>query len=215
MNSDSFIELLRIAEDINYEVVCLRIIYQYFHESNPIIDDCKSVDNLCDISSVLKMTNRSFRIELLKLIVVHWKTETIPQDYKTLKQQILHNLNESERSFFKMSFYLHENLVNKFEFELEKYLEYLMENFGDFHEYLVMPDLPLLLVIMKRKNLYKTVDFVFDRCPYMNYNSTILLMLKTAQEHQQFILDDFDDQGFSVSSRINLPANLNYISSFV
>lgn len=214
LNSVRFIELLQIVEDKHFDVVCLRIIYQYFHESDPIIDVCTRVDNLCDISVVLKITNRSFRTELLKLIVVHWKTEITPHDYETVKQQILQSLEESEKSFFRMSFYLHENLVNKFEFELEKHIEYLTEKFGDFHEYFVMPDLPLLLVIMKRKNLYKTVDFMFVRCPYMKYNSSILSMLKTTQDHQRFILDDFDDQGFSVSSRSNFQANLNLISNF-
>lgn len=198
LDSDKFIELLEIVECKHYDVVCIRIMYQYFHESNPKFDVCTHVCNLCDLKLVLNIMNQNFRIELLKLVVVHWKTEILPQDYEIVKHQILQTLDESEKSFFNMCFYLHENLVNKFEFELEKHLEYLKDNFGDFHEYLVMPDLPLLLVIMKRKNLYKTVDFMFARCPYMKYNSTILSTLKTTQEHQRFILDGFDDQGFSV-----------------
>ena len=190
MNSADSLELLEIAERKTYSVVCLRMFYQLFYESSPRIDDSHRVAHFFDIDKfsiqkVISMKNNKFKIDLLKLIVVHWKTyddgipktkydwntadischSIIPHGYADVKQLILSNIDDSSKRFFNMAFYLHENLVNKFEFELEIYLEKLQSKFGNFHEYLVMKDLPLLLVIIKRKELLKTADFTIARCP--------------------------------------------------
>lgn len=200
LDRTSLLRLLQVADEKTYATVCLRIVYQYFHEVQLDINDCKLIGP-CEITDVLRMTNQSFKIDLLKLAVSHWTVEDRTQNYGEVKNQILklQDLEIIERSFFIMAFMLHENQVNRFEFELIKALKSGEEKFGDYKEFLIVPDLQLLLMIMKRKKLFKTIDFTLAQCPYMKYNSTIIDILKKSQEHQIFIVESFDDQGLAVS----------------
>jgi hypothetical protein len=211
ITSNVFLKLLEIADRRTYASVCLRIAYQYFHETNLVIDDCKEVKGLFHLEDIFKLKNRSFKIDLLKLMVVHWRTDDFPLNYDEVEKRILNlsELDDTWKSFFTMAFLLHENHLQKFEFELVKSVKSSKEKFGDFHEYIIMPDLPLLFIIMKRLDMQKTIDFTFAQCPYMKYNSTIVDVLRKSQEHQRFILAPFDDEGLSVSLLHQILTSIN------
>lgn len=199
LNPHIFLKLFEIADEETYATVCLRIIYQYFYESDAKSDDCKTFELFC-IADVMNLTNQNFRVELLKLMVAHWKTFSSLKDYDEVKEEILSlsDLDSSNRSFFDMAFMLHENQVNKFELELVKILDNAKEMYGDFKEDAITPNIQLLLVIMKRGNLVKTFDFTLPMCPFLNYNSTILGFMKRIEKYQRFIVESNKNHGFLV-----------------
>lgn len=201
LTREKFSKLLGIAEMKIYSFVCMRIIYQYFFETDIIIEDCNQINVLCNLESdILAMTNRSFKIDLLKLIVAHWITEDVPLNYGPMKQRIRSLLNEEEKHFFELAFLLHENHLDLFDIALTKYLNEIEENFGDYHEYKILDDLPLLLVIIKRRNLYKILNSIHTQCPYLKHNSTILCLFMRTREHQRFVVcQPFDEQEHMVS----------------
>lgn len=192
LTSEIFKKLYEIADRKIYASACLRIIYQYFYENDSIND----LKNLCCIDDILSLKNQRFKVELLKVIVVHWKTGTTSDDYKTYKHKILNVVDEESRVFFQLAFLLHEHFVNKFEIDLESFLEKLSRSFGDFYKTVVVENLRLLLVIMKNNQMNRTIDFVFVRCPYIDYNSTILTTLKESQDHKKFVVEPFENEEF-------------------
>ena len=197
---DKFPKLLEIAEGKIYSFVCLRIIYQYFFETYTIINDCNQINGLCDLKTVLAMKNRSFKIDFLKLIVAHWATEAVPVGYGPMKERIISLLEEDEQHFFELAFLLHENHLDLFDIKLKKYLDEIKDNFGDYHEYKIIDDLPLLLVIINRKQLFKVLYSVHTQCPYLKHNSTIVSMFMKTRDHQRFVVETFDDHYLMVSS---------------
>jgi hypothetical protein len=185
LSSNKFLKLYEIAERGIYTTACLRVVYQYFYESSEICDL-----NFCCIDKVLELNNQNFRVELLKIIVVHWKHDS---NYEIYKNRILEVVDVSERDFFHLAFLLHENLVNKFEHSLDNYLTHQKQLFGDFLKHSIVPNLRLLLVIMKKKKMNRTIDFTCMRCPYLDYNSTILTTFGENQEFQKYVVGDAAD----------------------
>lgn len=190
LTQDKSLKLLKIAELQTYALVCLRIFYQYFHETNETIENLYwLLENLCSVKKIFDLKNQSFKTDLLKLVIVHWDSNDVNSNgYKTIKTRIMSAVDASEKSFFELAFLLHGNFIYKFEVEFEKYLTELKENFGDFHEYFVLADLPLLYVTMKEKKMFRSMNFAYKHCPYVKYDSTILRKFKMIQEYTRFFM---------------------------
>lgn len=207
LTEENFSKLLEIGEKGTFVIVCLRICYQYFNEIDAKIDDCTNLSGLGKIDKILAIRNKTLKFDLLKLIVVHWSTEEsheLPKNYEETKENILKisELSEVDKSFFEMAFTLHENDSSKFEFELKDFKNLVMEKVGDFHEYLMSFNLQLLLVIMKRKKMFKTIDFTFVMCPFLKHNSKVIDIMKRTQDYQQFIVESSRFAKYLVSLKI-------------
>lgn len=169
MTHNKISELLKIAEFKSNALVCLRFFYQYFHETKASCNVIWLEKNLCSIDDILKLTNKNFMTNLLKLIVVHWNIDD--DKLSEIKKRIMCKVEKSQKYFFDLAFLLHEKHVDYFKKKFWIYLAGLRENFGNFHKYFVMTDLPLLQVIMKKKKLTWAINFTYNECSYVGYNS--------------------------------------------
>lgn len=207
MSFGRFKTLLLIAEKKSFAVACLRILYFFFHDTSARIKIKEGTvsflgenppDKLCDLSEILKLKNKRFRDDLLKLFVVHWVPEVDDvrrQIYEDTKKNILKVCEEMKpvnKMFFDMVFFLHEKFTDSFEMKLKQYLDLTDKSFGDFSEFLVKPDMILLLVIIRRNEMYKTMNFLCAQISYLKVNTPIIQKFQDAQEHQKYILESND-----------------------
>lgn len=219
-----FLKIFKIAEGKCYALNCLRIIYQYFYESEVVygqLKDCFSfeywrieseeniddnvseydnipVSNVSSATSKKRIEENSFFItELFKVIVIFWSLTTDNKaDYEEKKNNVYKVIEESEKIFFDLAFLLHENSIKKFQDQLEKYLEKLKSEVGEYYKNFATPNLRLLITLMKRKELNSTLNFVVKKCSYVEYNCTILTTFEEAQEFQKIILNKFKNSNF-------------------
>lgn len=181
LDQKKFKKLYKIGDNEVYLTVVLRIIYQFFYELKVVSD----LQKICFLEDVFTLQNKRFKLEVLKVIVVHWDFNKGSDENNKLR--ILTNVDESDSDFFKMAFFLLEDLGNRFEDAFDDFLENQRQRYGDFFQQSIVQTLWLFLEILKRKNMNLTIENVFLRCPFIDYNSTILSTFKETQNHRKFV----------------------------
>lgn len=206
MNSAEFKTLLLVGERNFFAVACLRILYFCFYNTKARIMINEGIicflgenppNRISEIREILELKNKHFRDDLLKLVVVHWMPELdkFAQLYRDTQKSILdvcEKMKPWEKMFFEMVFFLHEKLTDSFDMKLNQYLDLMDKIFGDFSEHLIKPDIALLLVIMKRNRMYKTMIYLYAQTSYFKINTPIIQKFQDAQEHQTYILEPND-----------------------
>lgn len=151
-----FEKIYEIAKIGLFDTICVRVIYQYIkelEEKDKAFADLENMWKLFCIDELLNLTNRVFVTEILKIIIVHWQVNETSNNshYEHYKSIVLQARAESEKDFFNLAFLLHESLATKFENKFEEYLENNKKTFGDFYTFELIPQIRLLLVIIKNK----------------------------------------------------------------
>jgi hypothetical protein len=163
-----------------------------------ITDQAESTEQAVTTGQAKKTEQATFMIELLKVIVIHWVVnKPNNDDYKTSKEKVEKAVRGSqEKAFFDLVFMIHENLIDMFEIELEKFLKEQKNLHGDFFQHSTTPNLRLLNALIKRKRDMKVTQVLFRVCPFIEYNSTILTTFEEYQQFQIFIVGEFRNETF-------------------
>lgn len=141
---------------------------------NPINDPSVDLEKFCYFEGAFAIKDEQLGEEFLKIIIAHWNiNEKNESQYKTYKEMILKRFPNS--TFFKMTFFLHENHTNEFLLALQTYLDSKQNMFGNYYKHIVAPNLQLLLVIMENNRKMSDIqELTKIKCPSIAVNSTIL-----------------------------------------
>lgn len=196
MENKDLTELFKLARQKIYANVCLRIVYQFFYECE--FDRFRDIETAYfdSLASNESVNSSDFHVEMLKILVTHLLKDVKADTLEKYKQKV-ENVTKtfSDKAFFDLAFLLHENNINQFEQELKTYLNQ-KDDYGDFHQLLVTPNLRLLVHIMKWMHLDKAILVLSKKVPFIEYNSTILTSFKETQQFQRFIVKPFKNQIF-------------------
>lgn len=200
-NSSVFKKLFEIIDNKDYQGyhhVCLRIIYEYMNELNK--NNYAEIHEL--INHALQIKNEVYKVKVLKIATVFLQN-TSEQIYKDLKMQILSevkfNLENNSiyqisiddiqkhcnEKFFELVFLLKENHLKTFEFEFEDYMKTHQKLYGEYWMVAIKENVRLLYHVAEEqchKKLFKTVEFIFNKCNFIELNSTILTTLQQMDE---------------------------------
>jgi hypothetical protein len=204
MTATEFKRLYEIAKAYGEFVpICLRIVYEYCYEKTKNFDGEENMNELdtmhCNVFAAEQAkTTTPFTIELVKVIVIHWVVnKPNNDDYKNSKEKVEKAVRGSqEKAFFDLVFMIHENLIDKFDIELEKFVKEQKNLHGDFFQHSATPNLRLLNALIKRKGDMKVTQVLFRVCPFIEYNSTILTTFKEYQQFQMFNVGKFNNKTF-------------------
>lgn len=185
-----------IESDDSYQEVCLRIVYEYFHEMEERLVEEKKIkqaqnrsdekfseknqikgrtdfERLIAIDEVLSMKNEECREKLLESFVTYLLT--LYFDVELFKMKILPELvTKSQNPFFKLALQLIERKTNKFETNFNIYLEKSKHEYGNYFETAVKPMARLLIKIAEAKTMSQVQAFIYYKCPQLEINSTPL-----------------------------------------
>lgn len=193
-NEDYFTKFYTRAEDQLQFSVILRMLYQCLFELHESREDFELKD-FCWPEKVLKMRNLRIMIDFLKIIIVNWKVNSEnKKTYEDMKNRINLTIRSKKSDSsnvwlesIELAFLLHENLSNEFEIKLEQFLENAKKEYGTFYIHAITPDLRLLLVLMKRNNLNKCLEFLIKKCKFIEFNLTMLTTFKESHDYNNLI----------------------------
>lgn len=159
-------------------------------------EDCFNEGDTVDsvVIAALEIKNYEYKIKVLKVLMVYWNKMKIfdRESYEKIKDQILTILPSStSESIFKMSedyidyectkayfelcFLLKQNQLKKFEFELEILIKNYKKFYGDYYKYAMKKGCGRYLKeIAENRKYFKTVEFIFYKCPFIEFNSNIM-----------------------------------------
>lgn len=186
-----------------YRDVCLRIIFQYFYEVD--VEEKKDskeftrIDEFGCINQVFEITNPTYKEKILKGIVVFWiKTNSNDDIYEEYKNKIMSlEMSSESKSFFEMEFLLKEKQNIKFEKSFVKYISDARKKFGDFYKIALKADLRLLSKITERHEMFKTTEFIFQKCSNIELNSSILTSFHEVQDFKAFRITPFETKALN------------------
>lgn len=172
----------------------------------------------------LNMINISYRIKILKILMVYWNKQQIVNVnlYQETKKEIIDLLPLEEchsifkmsenfissncnRKFFELIFLLKENRLKKFEFELEDFIEAHKEYYGEYWKFAMKSDARLLFLTADKLLLNKTYEFIFQKLSFIEMNSTILTEFEETLDFFLIFKDNLSEaeKEFLVSDKIN------------
>lgn len=214
--SDELLKICRLFDDENEKFKCFKH-YKFFCE---ILYECETTNNEQDcfnegdivdraVAETLKIKNYEYKIKLLKVLMIYWNKRKIfdKGNYEKVKEEIISLLlsstsesifkmsedfieYECNKSYFELCFLLKQNQLKKFEFELENYIEKCKKFYGDYWKYAMKNDGRFLKEIAENRKYYKTSEFIFHKCPFVEFNSNI----KTEFEERKDLIYVFGDE---------------------
>lgn len=191
------------------------------NEDENIFNEGDTVD--CVIETALDIKNYEYKIKILKVLMVYWNKRKIFDRvlFDEIKHKILSSIpSSSSNSIFKMSeeniesdcnkfyfelcFLLKQNQLKHFEFRLEEFIEKYKKFYGDYWKYAMKNDLRYLKEVAENRKHYKTVEFIFHKCPFVEMNSNIRTQFEEIKELLQVFSGVLskEDQAFLVSIKI-------------
>lgn len=97
-----------------------------------------------------------------------------PDNY-SIYTKTFYSVHECNKQFFRLAFLLKEMTPKKFESEFEKYVKFYRDTHGEYWKVAIKSDVHLLLRIADGLELFKTVEFMFKKCPFIALNWNILM----------------------------------------
>lgn len=177
-----------IADEKNriYQDVLLRLLYQYLTE---VVKQHQSNFNseFLSISKILEMRNFEYKTKILQVLVVY--LETYDEHFKSSVMSCCKRV-ESE-IFFVLAFALREKHMKEFREKLEYFVDSVKKTYGDYFQIVIKPQIQLLFEITKRHNMIKTGDFIIQKFPFIDKNSTIMTSFYTVQDLDVFNISPF------------------------
>lgn len=182
-----------IDNDETYHDVCLRIIYECLaemerrHELEKEQLDCfKNSKNYSDdlkklvsIETLLNMKNKEYQTKVLEILVTNWNILWTDNEFEKQKESIL-STNKTDKTdnidgkFFQLAFCLIEKNHIQFESDFEKFVKEAKRKYGHYHETIIKPVARLFLKIANTQKLSQARSFIFQKCDYLEINSTPL-----------------------------------------
>lgn len=196
--------LFAIIDDENEKLfhdVCLRIIYQYLYEYDSGEEsDMELFEHITEfgcIDDVFQMNNQEYREKILQILVVFWKkTYNNINEFEMYEAKVLETTKASDGllvEFFKLAFLLKNNKSVRFIKEFELYIEKSKNKFGDYFKTGLRHEVRLLFKITEREGMHKTSEFIFEKCPNIEVNSTIMENFNDEQEFKVFNIFPFEE----------------------
>jgi hypothetical protein len=188
LSNEDLVKLFEIAAINIYGDICVRAIYQQFHQLRENKNELREFV-LIITEHVLKMSNEIHMKEMLKIILVHMENE---EKIKNIKEEIKKlELDEREKFFFDSAFLLHDNNSAGYDTLMHEFLEKSTSYFGCFRNEAIKTDIRLLVVIMLRKKMHRAIEITNTLCPFIGgiNNITILKSYQEIQNFQLFIDD--------------------------
>lgn len=196
-----------------------------YHSEEFADQDCFNEGDTVDrvIEAALEIKNYEYKIKILKVLMVYWNRRKIfdKLKYEKIKEQILSMLisstsesiykmsenfieYECNKSYFELCFLLKQNQLKKFEFQLEIFIEKCKKFYGDYWKYAIKNDGRYIKEVAENRKYYKTSEFIFHKCPFIELNSNIITEF---EEHNDLIYVfgvniEKEDGEFIVSSKI-------------
>lgn len=153
-----------------YKDVCLRILCQYMSE---LENQQQASDLTCDflsVKNIMEMTNNEYREKIFQILMVFWNVS----DSEFKKTVTSYEKSEESKYFFKSAFLLKERQIGKFQESFEIFLNYAEKTYVDYSEVRIKAKVRLLHEISKRQKLWKTCNFIMEKFPFIDKNSTLM-----------------------------------------
>lgn len=158
-----------IMHNTEYQIAILKILVVHWNVDywriNAEMDEGYSLTSHCQ----KKMEYESYKQSIMYLFNGYK-----PDNY-SIYTKTFYSIHECNKQFFRLAFYLKEMTPKKFESEYEKYIQLYQNTHGDYWMVAIKPDVHLLLRIADGLELFKTVEFMFNKCPFIALNSNILM----------------------------------------
>lgn len=189
-------ELIDDNESKIFQEIILRIIYQYFYE----LDEEREIsavfsesEDILNIRKVFKIKSQEHKEKILQVLAVFW-TSTVDSkiEYNKFKDKTLKALQSDEqKAFFNLAFMLKEKQIIKFQKEFEDYIKKSQKIYGEYFKIILKPLVRLLFKITSRQKMFKTGNFIFQKYPYIEVNSTIMKSFYDVQDFKVFNIYPF------------------------
>lgn len=172
------------------------------HESSNdenIFNEGDVVQKVLDVT--LDMKNYCYKMKMLKILLVYWQKKEILCDeiHEVVKNRIMtiipSNRSESiflvhenvirsncDHMYFELIFLIKEYRLKQFEFKFEEFIKIHKEFYGEYWKYGMKFDAQLLCLASESRQCYKTTEFIFQKCSFIQLNSTILREFEELEE---------------------------------
>lgn len=209
-NGRSMLEVLyEIIDNENlkiYQLVCLRIIYQFWYEvdqEEQRSEDSNDLNESLFIEQCLAIKSEEYREKILQVLVVFLtQNPDNIESYKKIKAKILQNVHMDERNiFFELAFMLKERKNIKFERNFEQYIKSSRTKYGDYYKVEIKQNVRLLFKMAEQQKMNKTSEFIFQKCPVIEVNSTIMTSFYDAQDFNVFNIIPFKTKSLNALVR--------------
>lgn len=181
----------------------------YEHESKDDEDCFNEGDTVEEVLNVaLLMNNYCYRIKVLKILLVYWNKKRIlnVENYEEIKASIIASLcsdtsdsifkvsenlitSNCNRMYFELIFLLKESRLKQFEFKFEEFIQMHKKNYGEYWKHAMKSDARILHQTAETRQYYKTIEFIFQKCSFIELNCTILTEFEELSEFNAIFKD--------------------------
>lgn len=220
-SQDLFEVLLEISDNSNlviYQNVVLRIFHQYLYELDKY-NNLKDSNCYAYVETMMKyvfdVIDYETKISLMKIGTVFWLLCCEDKGIvEGIQNKIEKNLNadieelqasndiatkemkrafEELKEFCKLCFLLTdgESSFTKFQDTFECFLKSFKQCYGDYSTIEMNRDVQLLLFMATREQLYAVKDFIFQKCPDIGVNSSIISHFENVRDFASFQEETF------------------------
>lgn len=172
----------------------------YDHEINDEENCFNEGDTVQEVLNAALLMN-SYKIKVLKILLVYWNKRRVLGDesYDETKSSIMASLcsdtsdsifkisesfitSNCNRLFFELIFLLKESRLKQFEFKFEEFIQMHKIYYGEYWKHGMKSDARLLHQTAEIRPYYKTVEFIFQKCSFIELNYTILTEFEELSE---------------------------------
>lgn len=237
-------ELLKICALIDNEEDEKNRHYAHFREFCEILHEHeKNDDENCFnegdtvqevLNAVLIMKNYEYKIKMLKILLIYWDQKRIVSKdvYENVKKTIMSFLpaesfdsifqmhenvikSNCNRLFFELIFLIKESRLKRFEFKLEDFIEIHKKYYGEYWKHAMKFDARILCLTAENLNFYKTVEFMFMKCSFIELNSTILTEFEELGELCEIFGDNLNEDEKKFLVNLTYFLNLNFFKTSI
>lgn len=186
-----------VFDDTARKIYCeayVRLVYQYFHEfetdeeipqhifeeqENLSYDDVRGIT--CD-----------YKLRVLQAVMAF--CDKFGTDWPADDHQVV--------DYFQLALMLKRKHLAEFQVCFEKFLKKSSQALGEYYKVALKHEVRLLFIIATRRKFYKTRNFIFQKFPYIDVNSTILRSFYETQDFTFVIVAEFKSK--TLSSIVNI-----------
>jgi len=182
-NKSLFEHLLNTVNNEKYKIyfqICIKIIFYYFERGHRL--EHIDIQNL--VIATFELNDNEHRNQILKILVVHLDNIR-DENLENLKIRILQHFEEEndkakiyygsllshcDKFFFKLAFYLKENLIANFKVEFKKFVKTYQHYFGEYWSHAIQFNSQLLYNIAKKQQLKDIENFLLFELQNVDIN---------------------------------------------
>ena len=103
--------------------------------------------------------------------------------FKVSENLITNNCN---RMYFELIFLLKESRLKQFEFKFEEFIQMHKKNYGEYWKHAMKSDARIIHQTAETRQYYKTIEFIFQKCSFIELNCSILTEFEELSEFSIF-----------------------------